>query len=57
MKQIEPISSYIGKEAPIKYYEKYKTLDKNIQKRDMNRYSLNPDFQIESPAISILEKA
>lgn len=56
-KQLEPLTNYIGKEASIIYYEKYKTLNRTLQKRDLNRYSSNSEFQIESPMISLLEKS
>ena len=56
-KQLEPLTNYIGKEASIIYYEKYKTLNRTLQKRDLNRYSSNSEVRIESPMISLLEKS
>ena len=56
-KQIEPLNNYIGKEAALKYYQKYKSLDRTLQKRDLNNASMSPDLNLESPVISLLEKA
>ena len=52
-KAIEPVTSYIGKEAALRYYEKYKSLDRTLQKRDLNSL-VSPELIIESPVVSLL---
>ena len=51
---LEPVTNYIGKEAPLKYYQKYKSLEKTLQKRDLKVHSASQDLTLENPVVSLL---
>jgi|JI9StandDraft_1071089.scaffolds.fasta_scaffold230503_1 hypothetical protein len=48
---------YIGKEAPIQYYNQYKSLDRALDRRDLNNMNQSTEVKIESATVSLLEKA
>lgn len=53
-KVIEPVTNYIGKGAALRYYEKYKSLDRTLQRRDLNNLTVSPELNLENPVVSLL---